>query len=73
MILFANNFRLTSVSSLFNRLSTLLTMDRILVFERGEITQDGTHDELVEQEGLYKRLWQAQVGWLLPDNKGTLQ
>lgn len=56
-----------------HRLSTLLEMDRILVFEKGVITQDGTHDELLAQDGLYKKLWNAQIGGLLPDNKGTLK
>ncbi len=56
-----------------HRLSTLLEMDRILVFEKGTITQDGTHDALLAQDGLYKQLWQAQIGGLLPDNKGTLK
>lgn len=56
-----------------HRLSTLLEMDRILVFEKGRITQDGTHAALIEQEGLYKKLWHAQIGGLLPDNKGTVK
>lgn len=56
-----------------HRLSTLLEMDRILVFEKGMITQDGTHDALLAQDGLYKKLWHAQIGGLLPDNKGTLK
>jgi len=56
-----------------HRLSTLLEMDRILVFEKGVITQDGTHNALIAQDGLYKKLWGAQIGGLLPDNKGTLK
>lgn len=48
-----------------HRLSTLLSMDRILVFDRGAIIQDGTHQALVLQEGLYKRLWETQVGGFL--------
>jgi len=43
-----------------HRLSTLLHMDRILVFEQGKIVQDGTHDELIVQGGLYRKLWNAQ-------------
>lgn len=43
-----------------HRLSTLLKMDRILVFDGGKIVQDGTHKELVT-EGLYKILWNAQI------------
>jgi ATP-binding cassette subfamily B protein len=50
-----------------HRLSTLLHMDRIMVFEAGEIVEDGTHDELIEKNGLYKSMWDAQVGGFLPD------
>jgi ATP-binding cassette subfamily B protein len=52
-----------------HRLSTLLHMDRILVFDKGRIVQDGTHQELLNQGGLYKTLWGAQVGGFLPENK----
>jgi ATP-binding cassette subfamily B protein len=45
-----------------HRLSTLLNMDRILVFEKGKIMQEGTHKELISAEGIYKKLWQAQTG-----------
>ncbi len=50
-----------------HRLSTLLHMDRILVFDRGKIVEDGTHQELLAKGGLYKTLWDAQVGGFLPD------
>jgi len=50
-----------------HRLSTLLHMDRILVFDQGEIVEDGTHNELLEKSGLYKTLWDAQVGGFLGD------
>jgi ATP-binding cassette subfamily B protein len=50
-----------------HRLSTLLQMDRILVFDKGKIVQDGTHEELLATAGgLYKHLWDAQVGGFLP-------
>jgi len=50
-----------------HRLSTLLHMDRILVFEQGKIVEDGTHAELLAHNGLYKTLWDTQVGGFLRD------
>jgi ATP-binding cassette, subfamily B, bacterial len=52
-----------------HRLSTLLYMDRILVFDQGKIIQDGSHKELLAQDGLYKIMWDAQVGGFLSDKK----
>ncbi|KGP63976.1 ABC transporter ATP-binding protein [Legionella norrlandica] len=50
-----------------HRLSTLLNMDRILVFDKGVIVEDGTHEELIEKKGLYKSMWDAQTAGFLPD------
>lgn len=52
-----------------HRLSTLLHMDRILAFDQGKIVEDGPHKELLRNNGLYKTLWDAQVGGFLPDKK----
>jgi len=51
-----------------HRLSTLLYMDRILVFDQGTIVEDGSHEQLLEKNGLYKQLWEAQIGGFLVDN-----
>jgi len=51
-----------------HRLSTLLHMDRILVFEGGNIVEDGSHSDLLLKNNLYKKLWDAQVGGFLGGN-----
>ncbi|PWU08095.1 MAG: ABC transporter ATP-binding protein [Verrucomicrobia bacterium] len=52
-----------------HRLSTLLHMDRILVFDQGKIVEDGSHEVLLAQKGLYRTLWDAQIGGFLPDRR----
>ena len=52
-----------------HRLSTLLHMDRILVFKQDKIIEDGPHQALLAQGGLYKTLWEAQIGGFLPDQQ----
>ena len=44
-----------------HRLSTLAEADVILVLDNGELVQKGTHLQLIEQEGLYKRIWAIQT------------
>ena len=45
-----------------HRLSTVRNADFIAVMEDGTITEAGSHDELVDQQGLYSRLWAVQTG-----------
>jgi len=54
-----------------HRLSTLLHMDRILVFDQGKIVQDGKHIDLIIQDSLYKTLWNTQVSGFLPKTINT--
>ncbi|NGX38833.1 MAG: putative multidrug export ATP-binding/permease protein [Chlamydiae bacterium] len=49
-----------------HRLSTLLRMDRLLVFAHGKIVEEGTHEELIHKEGVYRSFWDTQVGELFP-------
>jgi ATP-binding cassette subfamily B protein len=50
-----------------HRLSTIAHLDRILVFDRGRIIEDGTHTNLLSIGGAYYRLWQMQAGGFLPE------
>lgn len=43
-----------------HRVSTVSEADKIIVLEKGKITQIGTHDELIRKEGLYKRIYEIQ-------------
>lgn len=45
-----------------HRLSTIMTADMIVVMEKGKIVQRGTHEKLINQPGLYKKLWNMQRG-----------
>lgn len=52
-----------------HRLSTLAKMDRILVFDKGHIIEDGTHHALLTQKGHYAKMWHMQAGGFLPDHE----
>jgi ATP-binding cassette subfamily B protein len=52
--------RKKTVLFISHQLSAAATADRILVMERGRIVQMGHHRELIQQEGLYKSLWNKQ-------------
>lgn len=49
-----------------HRLATLSKMDRILVFDQGQIVEEGCHKELIEKGGHYAHMWQMQAGGFLP-------
>ena len=58
-----------TVLAIAHRLSTIARMDRIVVIDGGRIVEDGPHDDLLAQGGLYARLWSRQSGgFLAPDD-----
>jgi len=50
-----------------HRLSTIQKMDRILVLDKGNVVEEGTHKELIEQNGTYAKLWAHQSGGFMDD------
>lgn len=48
-----------------HRLSTIMSMDRIIVMNQGKIVDQGTHEELIHRDGLYRYLWSIQAGGFL--------
>ena len=51
-----------TVIAIAHRLSTIATMDRLIVLDAGRVVQQGTHSELVDEQGLYRDLWSRQSG-----------
>lgn len=57
-----------TVIAIAHRLSTIAAMDRLIVLDHGQIVEQGTHAELLAQNGLYAKLWQHQSGGFLSGN-----
>ena len=54
-----------TVIAIAHRLSTIAAMDRLIVFDQGAIIEEGTHQELLEMNGVYTKLWSHQSGGFL--------
>jgi len=54
-----------TVIAIAHRLSTIAAMDRLIVMDKGRIIEEGSHQELLEKNGLYAQLWQHQSGGFL--------
>lgn len=50
-----------------HRLSTIAKLDRIVVLDKGEIIEDGSHQELLSQKGRYAKLWAHQSGGFIEE------
>ena len=50
-----------TVLTIAHRLSTIVDADRIVVLEKGEVVEEGSHAELLARDGRYAQLWQRQA------------
>ncbi len=51
-----------TVIAIAHRLSTIAAMDRLIVLDQGAIVEQGSHQQLIEQGGIYAQLWAHQTG-----------
>ncbi len=58
-----------TVITVAHRLSTIMKMDRIIVMQEGKLVAQGTHLELIREQGLYQKLWSIQAGGFLGDGE----
>ncbi|MBE4588664.1 ABC transporter ATP-binding protein [Vibrio navarrensis] len=54
-----------TVIAIAHRLSTIAAMDRLIVMDKGEIVEQGSHHELLAKQGIYAQLWAHQTGGFL--------
>ena len=58
-----------TVIAIAHRLSTIAAMDRLIVMDRGQIVEQGSHQQLLAHGGIYAKLWAHQSGGFLGENE----
>ena len=59
-----------TVIAIAHRLSTIAAMDRLIIIDEGRIVEQGSHQELIAQQGIYAQLWAHQTGGFIAEDLG---
>jgi len=57
-----------TVIAIAHRLSTIAAMDRLIVMDQGRIVEQGSHQQLLQQNGIYAQLWNHQTGGFIGED-----
>ncbi|MGF1726831.1 ABC transporter ATP-binding protein [Photobacterium nomapromontoriensis] len=60
-----------TVIAIAHRLSTIAAMDRLIVLDKGQIVEQGSHQQLLAQNGIYAQLWDHQTGGFIGEEVNT--
>ncbi|TNJ63622.1 ATP-binding cassette domain-containing protein [Paenibacillus hemerocallicola] len=63
--------RRMSIVSVTHRLANAAMSDRIIVLRQGTVAETGTHEQLLQQDGLYRQMWEKQQGFMLAHGGGS--
>ncbi|GLT19676.1 ABC transporter ATP-binding protein [Vibrio zhanjiangensis] len=62
-----------TVIAIAHRLSTIAAMDRLIVLDQGQVVEQGTHTELIQNQGIYAQLWAHQTGGFIGEEAADVK